>query len=59
MELVCDNSELSGIWGAETSDVLVIGGYAIPRDKVAPLLKKVQTVKAHRGLNPHCPVNGI
>jgi hypothetical protein len=56
MELVCDNSELNGIWGAEAADVLVIGGYTIPRDKVAPLLKKVQKVKEKRGLNPHCPV---
>jgi len=56
MEFVCDNSELSGIWGAEAPDVLVIGGYAIPRDKVTPLLKKVQEVKAYRGLNAHCPV---
>ena len=56
MELVCDNSELSGIWGAEASDVLVIRGYGIPRDKVTPLLKKVQEVKAYRGLNAHCPV---
>jgi hypothetical protein len=56
MELVCDNSELNGIWGAEAPDVLVIGGYAIARDKVAPLLKKVQKVKENRGLNAHCPV---
>jgi hypothetical protein len=56
MELVFDNSELSGIWGAEAPDVLVIGGYAIPRDKVSPLLKKVQEVKSHHGLNHHCPV---
>jgi hypothetical protein len=56
MELVCDNSELSGIWGAEVPDILVIGGYAIARDKVSPLLKKVQEVKAYRGLNHHCPV---
>lgn len=56
MELVCDNSELNGIWGAEAPDVLVIGGYVISRDKVSPLLKKVQEVKAKRGLNAHCPV---
>jgi hypothetical protein len=56
MELVCDNSELNGIWGAEAADVLVIGGYTIPRNKVAPLLKKVLEVKEKRGLNPHCPV---
>ena len=29
MELVCDNSELNGIWGAEAPDILVIGGYLI------------------------------
>ena len=56
MEFVCDNSELNGIWGAESPDVLVVGGYAIPRDKVSPLLKKVEQVKANRGLNAHCPV---
>jgi hypothetical protein len=56
MELVCDNSELNGIWGAEAPDVLVIGGYAIARDRVAPLLKKVQKVKENRGLNVHCPL---
>lgn len=56
MEIVCDNSELHGIWGAESADVLVIGGYAIPRDDVAPLLKKVQERKSHFGLDPHCPV---
>lgn len=56
MEFVCDNSELNGIWGAELPDVLVVGGYAIPRDKVSPLLKKVEQVKANRGLNAHCPV---
>jgi hypothetical protein len=56
MEIVCDNSELNGIWGSEAPDVLVIGGYAIPRDKVSPLLQKVQEIKANRGLNPHCPV---
>jgi len=56
MELVCDNSELNGIWGAEASDVLVIGGYVIPRDKVVSLLKKVHEVKEKRGLNRHCPV---
>jgi hypothetical protein len=56
MELVCDNSELNGIWGAEAPDVLVIAGYAIARDKVGPLLKKVQKVKQNRGLNAHCPV---
>jgi hypothetical protein len=56
MELVCDNSELNGIWGAEAPDVLVIGGYAIARNKVAPLLKNVRAVKEKRGLNPHCPV---
>jgi hypothetical protein len=56
MELVCDNSELNGIWGAEASDVLVIGGYAIPRDKVVSLLKKVEEVKEKRGLNRHCPI---
>jgi hypothetical protein len=56
MELVCDNSELNGIWGAEAPDVLVVGGYAIPRDKVSPLLKKVQEVKEKRGLNPHFPI---
>ena len=53
---MCDNSELNGIWGAEAPDILVIGGYAIPRDKVAPLRKKVQKVKENLGLNPHCPV---
>jgi hypothetical protein len=56
MELVCDNSELEGIWGAEAPDVLVIGGYAIPRDKVQVLLKKVQEIKLKYGLDPHCPV---
>jgi hypothetical protein len=56
MELVCDNSELNGIWGAEAPDVLVIGGYAIPRDNVRPLLTKIQEVKSKHGLDPHCPV---
>ncbi len=56
MEFICDNSELNGIWGAEAPDVLVIGGYAIPRGKVSPLLKKVEEVKANRGLNVHCPI---
>jgi hypothetical protein len=56
MELVCDNSELNGVWGAEAADVFVIGGYAIPREKVSPLLKKVQNVKGRRGLNTHSPV---
>jgi hypothetical protein len=56
MELVCDNTELNGIWGAEASDVLVIGGYAIPRDNVSALLENVKKVKEKRGLNPHCPI---
>ena len=54
MEIVCDNSELNA--GAEAADVLVIGGYAIARDKVSGLLKKVQDTKSHFGLDPHCPV---
>jgi hypothetical protein len=56
MELVCDNSELEGIWGAQASDVLVIGGYTIPRDEVQALLKKAQEIKSKYGLDPHCPV---
>jgi hypothetical protein len=56
MELVCDNSELNGIWGAEASDVLVIGGYTIPSFRVWPLLKKVREIKEACGLDPHCPV---
>jgi hypothetical protein len=56
MELVCDNSELNGIWGAEAPDVLVIGGYIIPSFQVWPLLKKVREIKEARGLDPHCPV---
>jgi hypothetical protein len=56
MEIVCDNSELNGIWGSDAPDVLVISGYAVPRDNVMRLLKKVQEVKAHRGLSAHCPV---
>src|SRR4051812_44965592 len=56
MEIVCDNSELNGIWGAEAADVLVVGGYAIARDNVGTLLTKVQEKKSHFGLDPHCPV---
>jgi hypothetical protein len=56
MELVCDNTELNGIWAAGAPDVFVIAGYAIPREKVSPLLKKVQSVKGRCGLNTHCPI---
>src|SRR5262245_19563987 len=56
MELVCDNSELNGVWGAEALDILVIGGYLISRDRVASLLTKVQEVKTAHRLDPHCPV---
>lgn len=56
MELVCDNAELNGIWGAEVPDILVIGGYAIPRNNTAALLTKIKEVKANHGLDPHCPV---
>jgi hypothetical protein len=56
MELVCDNSELNGIWGAEAPDILVIGGYAIPRDMTVGLLDRVKAFKAKHGLDEHCPV---
>src|SRR5262249_18339134 len=55
-ELVCDNSELNGIWGAEAPDVLVIGGYTIPSFQVWPLLKKVREIKEAHGLDSHCPI---
>jgi hypothetical protein len=50
MELVCDNSELSGIWGAEAPDILVIGGYAIRRDMTVGLLDRVKAFKTKHGL---------
>jgi hypothetical protein len=50
MELVCDNSELGGIWGAEAPDILVIGGYAIPRANTVGLLNRVEAFKAKHGL---------
>lgn len=56
MELVCDNSELTGIWGAEAPDVFVIGGYLIERDKTQLLLEQVQRIKEGHGLDAHCPV---
>ena len=56
MELVCDNSELNGIWGAEASDILVIGGYAIRRDMTVGLLDRV---KAFMALTVTVPSNGI
>ncbi|MCA1536069.1 hypothetical protein I6F21_26390 [Bradyrhizobium sp. NBAIM03] len=56
MELVCDNSELNGIWGAEAPDILVIGGYAIRRDMTVGLLERVKAFKAKHGLDSHCPV---
>jgi hypothetical protein len=56
MELVCDNSELNGIWGAEASDILVIGGYAIRRDMTVGLLDRVKAFKIKHGLDGHCPV---
>jgi hypothetical protein len=56
MELVCDNSELNGIWGAEAPDVFVIGGYSIARDKVSLLLEQTQRVKEAHGVDAHCPI---
>jgi hypothetical protein len=56
MELFCDNSELSGIWGAEAPDILVIGGYALRRDMTVGLLDRVKAFKAKHGLDDHCPV---
>jgi hypothetical protein len=56
MELVCDNSELIGIWGAEVPDIIVIGGYAIERASIPTLLKRVQNVKVAHGLDRYCPI---
>lgn len=56
MELVWDNSELNGIWGAEAADILVIGGYAIRRDMTVGLLDRVKVFKTKHGLDSHCPV---
>lgn len=56
MELVCDNAELKGVWGAEAPDILVIGGYAIRRDMTVGLLDRVKAFKIKHGLDGHCPV---
>jgi hypothetical protein len=56
IEIICDNTELTAIYGAEVPDVIVIGGYALPDSDLPALLDKVRHRKQAHFANPHVPI---
>jgi hypothetical protein len=55
-QAIFDSSEVTGPWGAEAPDVIIVGGYGIERDSKALLLEEIAQVKSQHGLDPDCPV---
>ncbi|MHA1329892.1 MAG: hypothetical protein ACTSR2_02335 [Candidatus Hodarchaeales archaeon] len=51
-----DNSELMDIWGAEVPDILMVGGFAIPRNREQILINEVKRLKESYFGDPFVPV---
>lgn len=56
LDVVCDNSELTAIWGALTPDVIIVGGLALNRGALTNLCQQSRHIKQSYGVDPDCPV---
>ena len=55
-QAIFDSSEVTGPWGAEAPDVIIVGGYGIDSGSKVLLLEEIAAVKRQHGLDPDCPV---
>jgi len=56
IEFVCDNTELTAIWGAEAPDIVVTGGFAIDSLAMLSLVNEVRAIKTDLLGHPSVPV---
>jgi len=56
MEIVCDASELTAVFGAQAPDTFVLAGYAIPSTQVGPLIRCAEEIKRELLGNSNVPI---
>ncbi|MHA1280439.1 MAG: DUF3800 domain-containing protein [Candidatus Helarchaeota archaeon] len=52
----CDNSELKAIWGAQVPDILIVGGFLIPRNQILNLIHNAEEIKKSYFTDPYIPI---
>jgi hypothetical protein len=56
MEIVCDASELTAVFGAEAPDTFVTAGYSIPSRQVVSLIQSTERIKEELLGNRNVPI---
>jgi hypothetical protein len=56
MEIICDASELTAVFGAQAPDTFVVAGYAVPSTELNSLIGRAEEIKGELLENTNVPI---